>query len=57
MINFVLHNQQNPELFTFKIELDNNLKMILKEPLIVRFETIGGNNKFETEILPNQWFS
>ena len=57
MINFVLHNQQNPELFTFKIELDDKLKTIIKEPLIVRFDTISGDKEWETHITPGGWAS
>ena len=54
MIHFKLHNQQNPELFTFKIELDPALALIIKEPLIVHFNDLAGGG-WETQLLPGHW--
>lgn len=54
MIHFELHNQQNPELFTFKVELKDELKTIIKEPLIVKFSDLQGKG-WETSIMPGSW--
>jgi len=57
MIHFELHNQQNPELFTFKVKLDPELQTIVKDYLIVRFDTITGGKGWETQVLPGGWSS
>ena len=57
MIHFELHNQQNPELFTFKVELDEALKSIVKGPLIVKFTPISNKGGWETFITPGNWVS
>jgi len=57
MIKFELHNQQNPELFTFKVELDEKLNTIIKEPLIVKFSTISNDGGWEIKLNPGNWAS